>query len=192
MRNANRARKEIPVSMESIPETVSLTDQRFPARGREGRVIDIATRPERRAPMVTFPEITITQDKGLAGDHKGRPGLRQVSILFVEDWQAAIAKLDPEAPWTIRRANLLLSGLVNPRNAGARLRVGTALLETTAQTYPCQRMEDSLPGLLKALALDWRGGCLCRVIKGGISRSRDTATFEGDLPPPREKIHLPG
>lgn len=161
-------------------------------RGEAGTLIAIATRPARHATMETFPQIAITQEQGLVGDHKGRPGLRQVSILFMEDWQAAIDELDPRAAWTIRRANLLLGGLVNPQNAGARLRVGEALLETTAQTYPCQRMEDALPGLRKTLAIDWRGGCLCRVLEGGVARVGDIAAFEGALPPPRQKIHLPG
>lgn len=175
----------------------STTALRVHARGLMGTVAGIATRPQRRAPMATHREITITREKGLAGDHKGRPGLRQVSVLFAEDWRAAMAELAlhpirSDADWTIRRANLLLEGLVNPRNAGAQIRVGGALLETTGQTYPCQRMEEALPGLLKALAVDWRGGCLCRVLEDGMVRLGDPAVYEGDLPRPREKIRLPG
>ena len=37
-------------------------------------------------------------------------------------------------------------------------------LEVTGQTYPCSRMEEARAGLLKALAVDWRGGVTCRVL----------------------------
>ena len=50
---------------------------------------------------------------------------------------------------------------------GAVLSIGSVRLEVTGQTYPCVRMEEAHPGLLKALARDWRGGLTCRVVAGG-------------------------
>ena len=111
---------------------------------------------------------------GLAGDHKGEkfPN-RGVTILAAEDWAAAIAELTDLAgpvplPWTARRANLLVEGLRLPRARGAVLAVGDVVLEVTAQTFPCRRMHEAHPGLMKALASAWRGGVSCRVANGGL------------------------
>ena len=70
-------------------------------------------------------------------------------------------------PGPSRRANLLVEGVELPRAKGGILRIGAVRLEVTGQTYPCVRMEEARPGLLKALAKDWRGGVTCRVLSGG-------------------------
>ena len=79
-------------------------------------------------------------------------------------------------PWTTRRANLLVAGVRLPRASGGILQIGSVRLEVTAQTYPCARMEDARPGLLKALAREWRGGVTCRVVEGGRDCHRDPVT----------------
>jgi hypothetical protein len=52
----------------------------------------------------------------------GRPvPLRQITVLAREAWEAAAAALgDPDLPWTVRRANLLVEGVELPR-AGRHL-----------------------------------------------------------------------
>ncbi len=74
---------------------------------------------------------------------------------------------DPGAAWTIRRANLLVSGVANPRAAGGLLKVGPVLLKITGETQPCVRMDEQLPGLWKALEPDWLGGLTAMVREGG-------------------------
>jgi len=138
-----------------------------------GKLIAIAIRPERRAPMETRERIKVRQGGGLVGDHAGDDPDRLVTVLSKESWADACASLAPpadpenELPWLTRRANLLIEGLRLPRAAGALLRVGEAELEVTQQTYPCKRMEEARAGLLKALAQDWRGGVLCKVRRPG-------------------------
>jgi MOSC domain-containing protein YiiM len=138
-----------------------------------GRLIGIARRAARRVPMELVDGAAAVVGGGVEGDHKGvRFPKRGVTILAREDWEAAIAGLADLAgpvplPWTARRANLLVEGLVLPRAAGAILTVGPVRLEVTAQTYPCRRMDEVHQGLLKALALEWRGGVTCRVLEGG-------------------------
>ena len=92
--------------------------------------------------------------------------------------------------WTLRRANLLIKELRLPRVSGAVLRIGAVRLEVTAQTYPCRRMTDVHPGLMKALAKDWRGGVSCRVITGGTVRIGDIAAVESS--PDERPLRLPG
>jgi len=129
--------------------------------------------------LIQAAEISI--DSGLEGDCKGlRFPTRQITILAREDWDEALADL-PQAsfafgaalPWTARRANLLVEAVDLPHARRARLRVGEVELEVTGQTYPCRRMEEAAPGLLKALAANWRGGLTCRVIAGGRIRIGD-------------------
>lgn len=138
-----------------------------------GRLIGIAVRPLRRAPLIAIDAGDISATSGLEGDHAGKRAKRLVTILAREDWEAACAALTPPAdpvhdlPWTTRRANLLVEGVRLPRAEGAVLAIGSVVLEITGQTYPCSRMEEARPGLLKALAQEWRGGVLCAVIRPG-------------------------
>ena len=138
---------------------------------RHGRVVGVAVRPARFAPMMSVDHADAVAGAGLIGDHKGLkfPG-RGVSLLAIEDWQRALSELDDAGSllsWTSRRANLLLKGLRLPRARGAMIAIGEISLEVTAQTYPCARMNEAHPGLMKALAPDWRGGVTCRVISSG-------------------------
>ena len=111
--------------------------------------------------------------------------------LSVEAWARALEDLTDLAgpvplPWTVRRANLLLEGVRLPRGKGGLVRVGPVLLEVTAQTYPCARMDQAHPGLLKALGPDWRGGVTTRVVQGGSITVGDLVTVERDA-----SEHLP-
>ena len=139
-----------------------------------GRLAGIARRARPKAPMEELAEAELTPERGVAGDCRGRPGRRQVVILSAEDWASAQAELGGAAsPWTVRRANLLLSGLALPRQPGARLRIGVALLELTGECDPCERMDLQRAGLRRALEPDWRGGRTARVIEGGPVRVGD-------------------
>jgi MOSC domain-containing protein YiiM len=134
-----------------------------------GRLVDIARRAASRAPMQQIEEGIISMAAGLEGDCKGAKfPRRQITVLALEDWQAALAEIGAgDLPWTVRRANLLVAGVVLPRAAGGILRIGPVHLEVTAQTYPCARMEAARAGLMKALAKNGRGGVTCRVMEGG-------------------------
>lgn len=130
--------------------------------------------------LVTLAKISA--DGGLLGDHAGKRPDRLVSMLSWEGWQAACVALDPpadpelELPWTIRRANLLVQGVALPRAAGGIVQIGGVTLELTGFTYPCVRMEEARKGLLKALAKDWRGGVLCKVLEAGSVQQGDSVT----------------
>ena len=160
-----------------------------------GRLIGIAGRPARRASMLLRTDGVITAGAGLDGDHKGAkfPG-RGITIMAAEDWAAVIAELTDLAgpvplPWTARRANFLVEGLRLPRARGAIIGIGQIRLEVTAQTYPCRRMDEVHPGLLKALAPDWRGGVTCRVLVGGRVHVGDLVEVVSS--PPERIVRLP-
>ena len=161
-----------------------------------GRLIGIARREARRAPMQTIDEVAITLERGVEGDHKGAKFKRRaVTILAREDWDAALAALAAAGgsaeplDWTARRANLLVEGVRLPRALGATLRVGPVLLEVTYPTVPCARMDEARPGLLKALYPEWRGGVTCRVVEGGHLKIGDGVEIVQS--PPERTRRLP-
>lgn len=133
----------------------------------EGRLAAIARRDRKRAPMETLDSARITDEAGVVGDFRGRPGKRQVTVLASEDWQAACSEIGRTLPWTARRANLLIEGVGLPRHAGSRLVIGDVVLEVTGELDPCSRMDEASEGLREALVPDWRGGVTCRVLTGG-------------------------
>jgi len=161
-----------------------------------GRLIGIAWRPARFAPMQTVDSVEISTDRGVAGDHKGAKFKRRaVTILCREDWEAAIADLamtgveTGDLDWTTRRANLLVEGVRLPRAIGATLRIGSALLEVTYPTTPCARMDAAREGLRKALHPNWRGGVTCQVIEGGCVSIGDSVDIVQS--PPERQRRLP-
>lgn len=127
--------------------------------------------------MEELGQVGVSALAGIDGDFRGHPGRRQVTILFAEDWRAAVAGLDPAAPWTIRRANLLVSGVVNPRAPGRILAVGPILFLVTGETTPCVRMEEQCAGLRAALSPDWRGGVTAQVMSDGEIAVGDVAEW---------------
>ena len=137
-----------------------------------GRLIGIARKGRPRGEMETLDHAMVGIETGIAGDYRGamRPGKinrRQITIIAAEDWMAALAELGEPVSWEQRRANLLVEGIVLPREPGTRLKVGKVLVEITGECDPCRRMDTVADGLLLALMPDWRGGRTARVIEGG-------------------------
>lgn len=133
-----------------------------------GRLVGIARREKKRAPMETLESADIDAATGVAGDFRGKPGNRQVTLLAARDWQAACEELGAEVHWTTRRANLFVDEMDLPKAAGHVVAIGPVRLRTTIEVDPCSRMDEQVPGLTKALQDDWRGGVACEVVKGGL------------------------
>jgi MOSC domain-containing protein YiiM len=132
-----------------------------------GQLLAIAWKSKPRQPMLSASASFVTVENGIAGDFRGQPGARQVTVLFAEDWRAACAELGADLDWTARRANLFVEGLTNPRSAGGRLRIGSVVLAITGETDPCSNMDRAYQGLRAALTPNWRGGLTARVVEGG-------------------------
>jgi len=131
-------------------------------------LLGIAIKPQRLQPMQLLSAGELSPREGLVGDSRGKPGPRQVTLLSLAAWQAACHEIGIILPWTDRRANLLVGDLPLYQSAGSRIAIGDAVLEITGETDPCSRMTAVHPGLLEALAPDWRGGVCCRVLRGGL------------------------
>lgn len=135
---------------------------------KKGKLLGIATRTARKAPMNEVFAARITRERGVDNDARGKAGRRQVTVITRSGWEAACADLGGEQlPWTTRRANLLVDGVDLKGKIGYNLRVGEAVLTINGETRPCEVMNQARMGLMTALKPEWRGGVICRVTRSG-------------------------
>jgi MOSC domain-containing protein YiiM len=140
-----------------------------------GHLIGIARARELGAPLEEMTSVSISLERGIAGDARGSKYGRQVTVLFRDGWDDACGDLGVELPWVTRRANLLLANLERPQEAGGILRVGEVELQITMETRPCHLMDRAREGLRAALRPEWRGGVCCVVRRGGEIKLGDPA-----------------
>src|SRR5437016_1299356 len=110
-------------------------DHRCPA------LAGIARRARPRLQMETIDSAMLTLDGGVEGDCRGGPGPRQVTVIVEESWHDAIAELEADLSWTLRRANLLVRGIRLKDSVGSKLRIGDAMIEITEDNPPCRVMD---------------------------------------------------
>jgi len=143
-------------------------------QAKKGKLLGIAIKVAKRAPMILKKEAIVTTEKGVEGDHRGKPGNRQVTVISQESWDKACQGLNQSLPWTARRANLLVDGITLENFTGSFLKIGQLILEITGETEPCHRMDEFYHGLREVLIPEWRGGVTCKVIKSGQIKLDDT------------------
>ena len=138
-----------------------------------GRLIGIARHDRPKGPMESLAAAVIVPGEGIHGDFRGAlksgRNRREVTVMTHEDWtQAAVEANATHIDWFERRANLLVEGVMLPREPGATIHLsGGVVLEVTGETAPCERMEALAGGLRAALTPDWRGGVTTIVRNGG-------------------------
>jgi len=143
-----------------------------------GKVVGIATKIEKRAPMVVFASAKISFDHGVGDDFRGLTrDHRQVTLMSVESWSAALKDLDKNLHWTTRRANILVEGIDLKNTKGEVLKIGNFLVEITGELNPCYRMDEQIEGLKDALTPDWRGGVTCKLLSEGVVNENDRIAF---------------
>ncbi len=133
------------------------------------KLIGIATHSESRGLISTHKTIKVLEQTGLEGDYQGHINPQYaVTILSLNSWQDACEECGAEIDWSERRANLLVDHVdFNTEMLGQQIQIGKVLLEITAETDPCSRMDQLQPGLKQALTPNWRGGVRCRVLRAG-------------------------
>lgn len=142
-----------------------------------GRLVGIARREKKRAPMELLEQADISDQTGVARDFRGRPGDRTVTVIAARAWQDVCAELGADLPWITRRANLLVDDIDLPRGAGPIIEIGEVRLKITMEVDPCSRMDEQFAGLRDALRPDWRGGVGCTVLRGGSVALGDPVTI---------------
>ena len=133
---------------------------------QDGTLRGIAVRDQSRAPMQEREKVDVTVEGGITEDYRGT-GLRQVTFLSAEQWEACLQELGAEMPWHTRRANVLVEGVDLFDAIGMRLQIGTCVFDIHGETEPCQRMDELHDGLRETLTPDLRAGVWGRVVSGG-------------------------
>ena len=147
----------------------------------KGKLIAIAVKDAKWAPMNLKKSALVTLEQGVEGDHRGKPGDRQVTVVSQDSWDKACQELDKDLSWMGRRANLLVGGIVFNNTTDYYLRIGELILKITGETKPCERMDEFYQGLREALIPDWRGGVTCKVIKPGMIKIYDVVTLTDSI-----------
>ncbi len=131
-----------------------------------GRLEAIWIKRARRGPMDSVERAAVKAGLGLVGNaDQGRQ--RQVTIIDRQEWDARVAGLDPTPPPSVRRANLMVSGVRLADSRGQVLHVGECRIRVLGETKPCERMDEAGFGLKDALHPQWGGGAFGEVLDDG-------------------------
>jgi MOSC domain-containing protein YiiM len=151
-----------------------------------GTLVGIARHKEKRGEIERCYSVLVTKERGVEGDARGdsRAGKnkRQITIMEIESWDAAVKELGLDEciliPWWKRRNNLLVSGFKLPREIGTVISIGETLqVQVTGECDPCKRMDEVHGGLQKVLEPDWRGGITGIIIESGVISLGDTVDY---------------
>lgn len=141
-----------------------------------GKVVGIATRPQKRASMELRDKIEVIENRGITEEFR-HTDKRQITVMTREDWDAVCEDLAAEIPWTFRRANFLIEGLPIAGITDRTLAIGPVRIELKGVTHPCALMDSQHKGLTKAIANGDRGGVYGRVLIGGTVSIGDPVRF---------------
>lgn len=130
----------------------------------------------RRGKMDPVQRAELIAGKGIVGN-ANQGGRRQVTIIEKEVWAERTAQVGATLDPSMRRANLMVSGIDLLKSRGRTLRIGECILEIAGETRPCERMEEAAPGLRDAMRANWGGGAFAMIVKGGTINVGDVVEF---------------
>lgn len=136
------------------------------------KILAVSTSARSGEKKINQPEILLVEEQGVAQDAHAGPGVRQVSLLGIEDIESMVA-----AGYTVRPGdfaeNITTQGVDLPAcPLGTRFRVGDGAILELSQIGkrchgPCAIMREAGTCVMP------KRGVFCRVIKGGIIRPGD-------------------
>jgi MOSC domain-containing protein YiiM len=130
-----------------------------------------------RGPMDPVGRATLVAGRGLAGN-ADQGGRRQVTLIARERWEELMRQLGAAVSPAARRANLMVSGVELAHSRDRILLIAGLRLRVAGETRPCERMDESLPGLRRAMREDWAGGVFAEVLEGGSIAVGDEVRWE--------------
>ncbi len=152
------------------------------AEAEPGELRAIWIKRMKRGPMDPRAEAELVAGRGLVGNaDQGRR--RQVTLIEEEVWRELMDGLGGSAPPLSRRANLMLRGIRLAQTRGRTLRIGGCRVRILGETKPCERMDEVLPGLKRAMYPHWGGGAFAEVLDSGPIRVGDRVEWVEEEPP---------
>lgn len=131
----------------------------------DGRLEAIWLKRGRRGPMDPVGSAVLDQG-GLVGN-ANRSYRRAITIIERETFDRLRAELGDGVLPIQRRANLMLSGMRLEETRGRLLAIGPCVLRIGGETRPCELMDETFPGLQRALEPGWGGGAFATVARPG-------------------------
>lgn len=142
-----------------------------------GRVEALWLKRARRGVMDSVEEARFIEDEGIEDDANRGRRKRQVTVIEKEVFDRVASELPDVAP-SMRRANVMVSGVGLKESRGRVLRLGAVRIHIHGETRPCERMDAQVPGLTAALSPPWNGGVYGVVLDDGAVRLGDRAALE--------------
>src|SRR5262245_24665312 len=136
----------------------------------------------KRGPMDRADEAILEAGGGIVGNANWG-GRRQVTLIEREVWESLMMKLNGSVSPSARRANLMISGVELARSRNRVLRVGACRIRILGETRPCERMDEALQGLRKAMKSDWGGGAFGEVLDDGRIAVGDAVEWDDLIKP---------
>lgn len=143
----------------------------------KGRVEGLWLKRAHRGVMDAASEARFVENKGIADDANFGRSKRQVTVIEKEVFVRIGAEL-PDVDPSMRRANVMVSGVRLKESRGQTLRLGDVRILLVGETRPCERMDAQVPGLTAALDPDWNGGAYGVVLDDGVVRVADEVVLE--------------
>lgn len=142
-----------------------------------GRVEALWRKRAHRGVMDPVDEAHFVEDEGIEDDANRGRRKRQVTVIEKEVFDRVIEDL-PDVEPSMRRANVMVSGVRLEESRGRVLRLGDVGILLHGETRPCERMDAQIPGLTAALSPPWNGGAYGVVLDDGTVRVGDAARLE--------------
>ncbi len=141
-----------------------------------GRVEALWTKRAHRGVMDPAESMTLVAGKGIEDDANFGRSKRQVTVIEKEVFDRIMSELPAVEP-SMRRANVMVSGVRLEESRGKVLTLGTVRIQIYGETRPCERMDAQVPGFTAALDPHWGGGAYGVVLDDGAVTVGDVASL---------------
>lgn len=148
----------------------------------QGKLLDIHTAPEARAPMIAQDSAHLHAGVGIEGDryakgidrgtYSAQPDVREVTLIEQETLEALLRDHNIMLSPQEHRRNLTTRDVPLNHLVGRRFLVGDVVLEGGRLNTPC-RYIDMITTKTICDLLEHRSGLNCRIITGGVLRVGD-------------------
>jgi hypothetical protein len=171
----------------------------------KGKVVAVCCNPEPGLPKPVVEAVHLIENWGIEGDyHAGyqvrhryltkkdpnRPNLRQALLVHAAVF-TELAQHDIHIGPGMMGENITIEGIdVMQLAVGARLSIGSAIVEVVERRNPCLQLNEIDPRLLKAVVKKqpgktvFKAGMMTRILQSGWVRAGDVVEELLEIPPP--------